>query len=76
MTIYLATGLKAGDATPMEDEQIEARWFTQREIERLILSGRVDDAKTITGFFLYRAQRRWKISTVPSVTIAVECGLL
>jgi len=58
MTIYLATGLKAGDATPMEDEQIEAQWFTQREIKRLILSGRIDDAKTITGFFLYQARAR------------------
>jgi ADP-ribose pyrophosphatase len=58
MTIYLATGLKSGEATPMEDEQIEARWFTQREIEKLILSGKLDDAKTIIGFFLYRARRR------------------
>ena len=55
MTIYLATGLTEGDATPMEDERIEPRWFTQREMQRLILSGRIDDAKTITGFFLYRA---------------------
>src|SRR5579871_590527 len=28
MTIYLATGLTAGEATPMDDERIETRWFT------------------------------------------------
>jgi ADP-ribose pyrophosphatase len=27
MTIYLATDLTAGEATPMDDERIEARWF-------------------------------------------------
>jgi len=58
MTIYLATGLQEGNATPMDDEQIEARWFTAREIEKQILSGKLDDAKTITGFFLYRARMR------------------
>jgi ADP-ribose diphosphatase len=56
MTIYLATGLKQGDATPMDDEQIEARWFTQREIASQIFSGKLDDAKTIIGFYLYRTR--------------------
>src|ERR1700723_1454751 len=27
MTIYLATGLKAGKSTPMEDERIAMEWF-------------------------------------------------
>ena len=27
MTIYLATGLKAGKSTPMEDERITMEWF-------------------------------------------------
>ena len=30
MTIFLATGLTAGEATPMDDERIETRWFTPR----------------------------------------------
>ena len=28
MTIFLATDLTAGQATPMDDERIETRWFT------------------------------------------------
>lgn len=58
MTIYLATGLTAGEATPMEDESIETRWFTAREVESMILAGKLDDAKTITGYFLWKARRR------------------
>src|ERR1700730_1911487 len=33
MTIFLATSLTAGAAEPMEDERIETRWFTAREID-------------------------------------------
>src|SRR5579871_2111559 len=33
MTIYLATELTAGKAQPMEDERIESRWFTAKEVE-------------------------------------------
>ena len=58
MTIYLATNLTAGEATPMDDEDIEARWFTAPELKRMILSGTIDDAKTITGFFLWQARSR------------------
>jgi ADP-ribose pyrophosphatase len=58
MTIYLATDLTEGDATPMDDEKIEPRWFTQRELGNQILSGKIDDAKTIIGFYLYRARSR------------------
>ena len=54
MTIYLATNLTAGKATPMDDERIEARWFTAPEVARLIHTGTVDDAKTIIGFFAWR----------------------
>jgi len=36
MTIYLATGLTEGEATPMEDERIEKRWFKAKEIDELI----------------------------------------
>ena len=54
MTIYLAEGLVAGVATPMEDERIETRWFPAAEVERMIETGKLDDAKTIIGFY------RWK----------------
>ena len=52
MTIFLATGLKAGDATPMDDERIEARWFKRKEVAEMIRGGKIEDAKTIIGFFM------------------------
>lgn len=58
MTIYLATDLTEGDATPMEDERIETRWFPAREVERMILDGEIVDAKTIIGYSLWRRKTR------------------
>jgi ADP-ribose pyrophosphatase len=57
MTIFLATGLTAGDATPMDDEDIEVRWFSEREIRQMILTGTIDDGKTIIGLFLWKSRR-------------------
>jgi ADP-ribose pyrophosphatase len=54
MTIYLAEGLTAGVATPMDDERIETRWFAASEVERMIDTGKIEDAKSIVGFY------RWK----------------
>ena len=54
MTIYLATGLTAGEAQPMDDERIVTRWFTAKEIDEMIQSGKILDAKTNIGFL------RWK----------------
>jgi ADP-ribose pyrophosphatase len=54
MTIFLAEDLTAGVATPMEDERIETRWFPAREVEQMIEAGKLDDAKSIIGFY------RWK----------------
>ena len=50
MTIFLATGLTAGQATPMDDERIETRWFTSKEIEQAIRSGKIADGKTMLGY--------------------------
>jgi ADP-ribose pyrophosphatase len=59
MTIYLATGLTAGEAAPMEDERIETRWFTAKEIEAAIGASEIQDAKTMLGYFFWkRVQRR------------------
>src|ERR1700730_6438846 len=52
MTIFLATGLTAGEATPMEDERIEVRWFTGKEIEQGIQSGKILDGKTMIGYLV------------------------
>jgi len=54
MTIFLATGLTEGQAQPMEDERIETRWFTAKEIEQGIESGKIVDGKTMIGYY------RWK----------------
>lgn len=54
MNVYLATGLAKGDPRPMEDERIECRWFTPRELDRMIRSGRILDGKTIAGFLAWQ----------------------
>ena len=54
MTIYLATGLTAGEATPMDDERIETRWFTPKELAQMIQRGKIEDAKTMVGFMTWR----------------------
>jgi ADP-ribose pyrophosphatase len=58
MTIFLATGLTAGVATPMGDERIETRWFTGKEIEAAIDSGKILDAKTMLGYFFWKRSLR------------------
>ena len=58
MTIFLATGLKQGQATPMEDERIETRWFTEKEIEAGIRSGKIIDAKTMIGLCRWKRLKR------------------
>ncbi len=54
MTIYLATDLKAGVATPMDDERIQARWFTSKELDALIRDGKMDDGKTMIGYLTWK----------------------
>jgi ADP-ribose pyrophosphatase len=54
MTIFLATDLTAGEATPMDDERIEVRWFKPKEIKEMIKAGDIVDAKTMLGFLLWR----------------------
>ena len=49
MTIFVATDLTEGEAQPMEDERIEKNWFTRREVEDMIRSGKIEDGKTIIG---------------------------
>ena len=58
MTIYLATGLTEGAAEPMEDERIETRWFTSKEIKKAIAEGEIQDAKTMLGYFFWKRSRR------------------
>ena len=58
MTIFLATDLTEGQAQPMEDERIETRWFTAKEVESGIRTGKIIDAKTMLGYFNWQRQKR------------------
>jgi ADP-ribose pyrophosphatase len=51
MTIYLARGLKAGEAQPEADERIITKFLTLSEVTEMALNGRIQDAKTIAGIF-------------------------
>jgi ADP-ribose pyrophosphatase len=57
MTIFLAEDLKAGEATPMEDERIETRWFKRKDLARMIRGGKIEDAKTMVGFLTWQGRR-------------------
>ena len=57
MTIYLAEDLTAGEATPMDDEQIEARWFKRKELAKMIEDGEIEDGKTLIGFLMWRHRK-------------------
>jgi len=54
MTIFLATDLTAGEAKPMEDEKIQTRWFTGKEIAEGIRSGKIIDGKTMIGYLNWK----------------------
>jgi ADP-ribose pyrophosphatase len=49
MTIYLARGLRAGEAQPEADEKIAIRFFPLSEARKMAVNGRIRDAKTICG---------------------------
>ncbi|MBZ5592024.1 MAG: NUDIX hydrolase [Acidobacteriia bacterium] len=54
MTIFLATDLTAGEAKPMDDERIECRWFSAKQVEQMIHSNKIQDGKTIIGYFVWK----------------------
>jgi ADP-ribose pyrophosphatase len=58
MTIYLAEDLQAGEATPMDDERIETRWFKRKELAKMISDGTIEDAKTMVGFLTWRHRKK------------------
>jgi ADP-ribose pyrophosphatase len=49
MTIYLARGLRPGEAQPEPDERIATRFFPLPAARKMTLNGRIRDAKTICG---------------------------
>jgi ADP-ribose pyrophosphatase len=54
MHIFVAQELKAGKTNFMEDERIEARWFTGKEMNEMIKSGKIIDGKTIAAWLAWR----------------------
>ena len=57
MTIFLATELTAGEATPMDDERIQTRWFSARQVEQMIVSNKIRDSKTMIGYFVWKNRK-------------------
>jgi len=53
MYILLAEGLTAGQAQPEDDEKIEVRSYTRKELEKMMKEGRIRDAKTVAGLLYY-----------------------
>ena len=53
MTLFLATDLTKGDASPMDDERIETRWFKRQELDAMVRSGNVEDGKTLIAWSLW-----------------------
>jgi ADP-ribose pyrophosphatase len=60
MVIFLAEGLTKGEARPEDDERIEACILRLSEVEQWIRSGKIRDAKTISGLLYYAAFVRRK----------------
>lgn len=58
MTIYLARELTKGEAQPEADEKISIRFFPLSTARKMALSGRIRDAKTISGIL-------WLSQTMP-----------
>jgi len=53
MTVFLATELTQGEAQPMDDERIETRWFTKKELTEAIRTNEIVDAKTMIAFLYW-----------------------
>jgi ADP-ribose pyrophosphatase len=58
MHLFLAEELTVGAAAPMEDEDLEARWFTVREMKEMVARNEICDGKTVMGLFLYGEHKR------------------
>ena len=53
MFILLAEGLTAGEAEPEEDEKIISRAYNRKQLEEMIRTGTMRDAKSIAGILFY-----------------------
>jgi len=53
MFILLAEGLTAGEAQPEEDEKIEVRAYSLKDLKQMIHRGKLRDAKSVAGILYY-----------------------
>ena len=53
MYILLAEGLTEGEAQPEEDEKILSRAYNRKQLEEMIRTGKLRDAKSIAGILYY-----------------------
>jgi ADP-ribose pyrophosphatase len=53
MVIYACFGLTSGAARPEKDEKIEVGRFTQAQLEKMMRTGRLRDAKSIAGLLYF-----------------------
>lgn len=60
MQVFLAEGLKAGDAEPEEDERLDIFLVPLSEVLRRIDAGEVRDGKTLVSVMLYDRMRTKK----------------
>ncbi len=58
MILYRATGLRAGQPRPEDDEVLEVRAFGLPELHRMIRRGKLRDAKTLVGILLHARSSR------------------
>jgi ADP-ribose pyrophosphatase len=58
MKIFVAEDLKAGDAQPEEDEEIELRLVKMSEVLKMIERGAIMDGKTLSSVLLYDRLKR------------------
>lgn len=62
MSIYLARGLKTGEAEPEDDEVIEIQLVPLKKAVSMVLNGTIQDAKTIAGVLWLDRQTRGTFS--------------
>jgi ADP-ribose pyrophosphatase len=53
MWIFAAEGLTKGAAQPEDDERIEPRAFTLKHVDTMIRTGKLRDAKSVSGLLYY-----------------------
>jgi len=62
MKVFIAEGLRAGDAEPEDDEEIELRLVRLSDVLKMIDRGAILDGKTLTSVLLYSRQKEKRTS--------------